>query len=260
MTENLTTGFNSEPSEPNLNLGIKRPLLPHQPLGRKLISPKFLSPLGAKSLSNFDPSIFFNSETTDFNIIDTSFQNSPFFSESKSPHLNNKNLSEVNTVTKNTSNSTIIQHKLDNSNFAPSSDVLLNHDMGRDLLKSEASANTHIPINKTNNAESTIIQPQIDIHDSAASPKIEHLPTTSQPTEHKPSTTGAEATIIQPQLDTHDSVTIPKIEHLPITPQAREYRASTTSAESTTIQPQLDSNDSVTSPKIENLATTSQAT
>ncbi|ALF54421.1 hypothetical protein ACX27_18770 [Nostoc piscinale CENA21] len=59
MTENLTTGFILEPSEPDLNLGIKQPLLPHRPLGRKFISPKFLSPLGVKSLSNFDPSIFF---------------------------------------------------------------------------------------------------------------------------------------------------------------------------------------------------------
>ncbi|MEA5566073.1 hypothetical protein, partial [Anabaena sp. UHCC 0399] len=59
MRENIETG-----SDDNSELGIKKPLLPHKPLGQKLLSPKFLSPLGAKYLSNFEPSVFFAPEFT----------------------------------------------------------------------------------------------------------------------------------------------------------------------------------------------------
>jgi len=93
MTENETAGFSSEPSETeitNLNLGIKRPLPTHKPLGQKLISPKFSTPIGAKKLSNSEPQI----------------QDSPVLSEFKS-----------NKPIKSTSTSTNIQQKSDNNNF-----------------------------------------------------------------------------------------------------------------------------------------------
>ncbi|MEB3151509.1 MAG: hypothetical protein VKL60_21140 [Sphaerospermopsis sp.] len=54
MTENLTKG---------LNLDIKQPLIVPKPLGRKLITPKFLSPLGAKKLSSFDTANLSNSDS-----------------------------------------------------------------------------------------------------------------------------------------------------------------------------------------------------
>lgn len=91
MTENETAGSSSETKITDLNLGIKRSLATHKPLGQKLISPKFSTPIGAKALSHSD----------------TQVQNLPFVSESKS-----------NKATKSTSKSTTIQNKSENNNIA----------------------------------------------------------------------------------------------------------------------------------------------
>ncbi|MCC5634795.1 ELKS/Rab6-interacting/CAST family protein [Nostoc sp. CHAB 5844] len=281
MTENLTSGFDSEPSETDLNLGIKRPLLAHKPLGRKLISPKFLLPLGAKALSNFDPSIFLNSEAIDSNILDNPFQDSPFFSENK--------------ATKFTSDSTIIQHKLESSNSDLRQDVLLNNNVVVNLSPSGAIANIDTPKNpnikskflqtqidnhnsvsnpKTNSsstvsqppkytslttdAESKFIQTKLDSNNFASSQEIESQSTTSQTAESSSSATGIDSTVIPAQLDKHDSVVSHKIESQPTTSQIAESSSSATDAKSTIIQPRLDSNNSIVSPKIESLSTTSQ--
>ncbi|WP_187308045.1 hypothetical protein, partial [Nostoc cycadae] len=178
MTENLTTGFASQPSEPDLNLGIKRPLLAHKPWGRQLISPKFLSPLGAKSLSNFDPSIFLNSEAIYSNIIDKQFQDSPFFSESTSQRFNDLNLPNTNKVTKPTSNSTIIQQKLATRNLALKRNILSNNNIDINLAQPHMSLD--ISTLSTTDVDSTVIQTTRDSNNFAASSKNESLSATNQ--------------------------------------------------------------------------------
>lgn len=157
MTENLKTGFDSEPSKTDireLNLDIKRHLLAHKPLGRTLISPKFLLPLGAKSLSNFDSSIFLNSETNDSHILDNESQNSPFLSKSKSKSLNSSNLAEANKTKKSTSNSTIIQAQIDSHDSMASPKI--------ENLVNTASENIFLPSKK---AEQTS-------HEKAETPQL----------------------------------------------------------------------------------------
>jgi hypothetical protein len=56
-------------------LGVKKPLLPAQPLG---INQQFLVPLGARSLSVLDPSLS-SPHSIQADLIDNSFQDSPFF-------------------------------------------------------------------------------------------------------------------------------------------------------------------------------------
>ncbi|MBD1897114.1 hypothetical protein [Coleofasciculus sp. FACHB-129] len=68
------------PQEP---LGIKNPLLPPNPLGQSLLNPKFLHPLGARSITVFNPSGFFSEEVADEFPPDNPFKNSPFFAESQ---------------------------------------------------------------------------------------------------------------------------------------------------------------------------------
>ncbi|MBH8575838.1 hypothetical protein I8752_23120, partial [Nostocaceae cyanobacterium CENA369] len=80
-----------------LDLGIKKPLLVRQPLGQRFISPKFLSPLGAKPLSNFDASVFLAPESFDYTILENSFADSPFFSEYQSQQLGKPNTSAAST-------------------------------------------------------------------------------------------------------------------------------------------------------------------
>ncbi|MFE1745570.1 hypothetical protein [Coleofasciculus sp. H7-2] len=72
------------PQEP---LGIKNPLLPPNPLGQKLLNPKFLHPLGARSITVFNPSGFFSEEMSDEFPPDNPFKNSPFFAESQDSQL-----------------------------------------------------------------------------------------------------------------------------------------------------------------------------
>ncbi|MBD2301979.1 hypothetical protein, partial [Nostoc sp. FACHB-190] len=264
MTENLTTGFSSEPSEPDLNLGIKQPLLPHQPLGSKFIRPKFLSPLGAKSLSNFDSSIFFNPVITDFNIIENSFQDSPFFSESKSQHFNTPSHSEGNKVKKNSSNSPNIQQKSAGSNSSLSRDILLSQDSDIRLSPSEAIANIDVTTPNTNyinptienndigeinklsntpqqahiissisdNKDSKLIQPQINTNNSVTNQKNEALPNPSQPRQHTSLT-------IQPQADSG------KAEYSQTELNEKAIAPYNTGKESPIIQPKIDSNNSV---------------
>ncbi|MBD2541325.1 hypothetical protein [Coleofasciculus sp. FACHB-SPT36] len=68
------------PQEP---LGIKNPLLPPNPLGQNLLNPKFLHPLGARSITVFNPSGFLSEEVADEFPPDNPFKNSPFFAESQ---------------------------------------------------------------------------------------------------------------------------------------------------------------------------------
>ncbi|MEW5861521.1 MAG: hypothetical protein AB1861_29760 [Cyanobacteriota bacterium] len=72
------------PQEP---LGIKNPLLPPNPLGQNLLNPKFLHPLGARSINVFNPSAFFSEEMADEFPPDNPFKNSPFFAESQGSQL-----------------------------------------------------------------------------------------------------------------------------------------------------------------------------
>ncbi|MEP0857038.1 hypothetical protein, partial [Trichocoleus sp. DQ-U1] len=72
------------PQEP---LGIKNPLLPPNPLGQNLLNPKFLHPLGARSITVFNPSGFFSEEVADEFPPDNPFKNSPFFAESQGSQL-----------------------------------------------------------------------------------------------------------------------------------------------------------------------------
>jgi hypothetical protein len=67
-------------------LGLKNPLLPAQPLG---LNQRFLVPLGARSLSVLDASIF-QSDGIQRDFLDSPFQDSPFFSTSDlSPTIEN---------------------------------------------------------------------------------------------------------------------------------------------------------------------------
>jgi hypothetical protein len=60
-------------------LGIQQPLLPSAPLGQSLLQPKFLSPLGARSLTVLDPAVFRSTEQSTAFDWQSPFQDSPFF-------------------------------------------------------------------------------------------------------------------------------------------------------------------------------------
>ena len=78
MTE--TSGEFISPEPP---LGIKKPLLSPKPLGRILLQPKFLYPLGAKSLFGFDTSVISEPSISGEGSL-IQLQNDPFLSESSS--------------------------------------------------------------------------------------------------------------------------------------------------------------------------------
>ncbi|MBE9210184.1 hypothetical protein IQ244_27550, partial [Nostoc sp. LEGE 06077] len=243
MTENLTTGFASEPSAPNLNLGVKRPLLPHKPFVQKLISPKFLSLLGAKPLSNFDPSVFLNSGTIDTNLLDSTFENSPFFSESNLPNFTDSTLATANKAAKTTSNSTTIQQKLETNNSVVNSNILSKNKNSIDINLAQLEALVDISIPSTSSIDPTVIQAQRDNNNSIANPKIESLSTTS-PGKNATSNSDLDSKVIQTKLQTSDSIS-----HQPA--------IASTVTESKVIQTKQDSNDSIANPKIESLSTTS---
>ena len=60
-------------------LGNKNPLLPHQPLGQMALGLQFMAPVGAKSISILDPSIFNLNETVQRSDLSQPFTELPFF-------------------------------------------------------------------------------------------------------------------------------------------------------------------------------------
>ncbi len=88
MTNSSDTRFTSNFPEAEITplepLGLKNPLLPPRRLGQTFLSPKFLSPLGATPLAVLDTSAFFSQEIPGYNPPDTSFQDFPFFGETRS--------------------------------------------------------------------------------------------------------------------------------------------------------------------------------
>jgi hypothetical protein len=72
---NQEPDFNPAPADmtPIAPLGIKNPLLPPNPLGQNFLSPKFLSPLGAKPLASMRPLAFSHQEMPGYSLSETSF-------------------------------------------------------------------------------------------------------------------------------------------------------------------------------------------
>ncbi|HLO85892.1 MAG TPA: hypothetical protein VK203_12910, partial [Nostocaceae cyanobacterium] len=145
MAENqgMGSGFNLPEEQTQIpEIGIKNPLLSHSPLGQKLISPKFLSPLGAKSLSNFDPSVFTPTESSSDTQSENPYQNSPFFPEYRSQQIS------ASPSTTNNINTPAIQTKIETNNST---------------LSSEALAQTiHIVDHQSTNTETPVLQRQVD--------------------------------------------------------------------------------------------------
>lgn len=60
-------------------LGIRQPLMPDTPLGQPLLQPKFITPLGARSLSVLDPGVFLAAQRSNELDWQSPFEDSPFF-------------------------------------------------------------------------------------------------------------------------------------------------------------------------------------
>ena len=95
-------------------LGIQQPLLPSAPLGQSLLQPKFLSPLGARSLTVLDPAVFRSTEQSTAFDWQSPFQDSPFFDApepratnppSQPPTLQTRSLDSTNSVNRSTASS-----------------------------------------------------------------------------------------------------------------------------------------------------------
>ncbi|HIK03439.1 MAG TPA: hypothetical protein IGS40_01790, partial [Trichormus sp. M33_DOE_039] len=179
MTDNLATTSGDYPE-----LGIKKPLLPHKPLGQKLLSPKFLSPLGAKSLLNFDSSVYFSSDFTDYTVSNNLLNDSPLLSESQSQHFKQSDLNLQTSSNNHESVNIIHSNKLDNHQSVPSPQAI-----------SSTTPQNSAP-------QTTVIQPQIGNHQSVSSSQAISSTT--------PQNSAPQTTVIQPQLDNHQSVPSPQ--------------------------------------------------
>ncbi|MBW4505766.1 MAG: hypothetical protein KME64_04550 [Scytonematopsis contorta HA4267-MV1] len=124
MIEHDEAKFDSNQTEHDEPLGIKKPLLAHQPLGQRLISPKFLSPLGANSLLNFDHAAFLNSDTSDYTTFENPFQDSPFFQKNNTNIQTRLETTAVTSETSSTGSDSVIHRNFISS---PASSELLSH-------------------------------------------------------------------------------------------------------------------------------------
>jgi hypothetical protein len=118
MIEHDEAKFGYNQTEHDEPLGIKKPLLAHQPLGQRLISPKFLSPLGANSLLNFDHAAFLNSDTSDYTTFENPFQDSPFFQKNNTNIQTRQETTAVTSETSSTSSDSVIQRDFISSSVA----------------------------------------------------------------------------------------------------------------------------------------------
>jgi hypothetical protein len=115
---NQEPDFNPAPADmtPIAPLGIKNPLLPPNPLGQSFLSPKFLSPLGAKPLASMRPLAFSHQEMPGYGLSETSFfdtsvlENFPLSLSRENESVQSYEGSlESGTVEATISNSTLVQ-------------------------------------------------------------------------------------------------------------------------------------------------------
>ncbi|MBW4557877.1 MAG: hypothetical protein KME59_18450 [Trichormus sp. ATA11-4-KO1] len=180
MAENLETGSSFNPPEGEItssDLGIKKPLLAHKPLGQKLLSPKFLSPLGSKALSNFDPAIFYAPEISDYTLSENSFQNSPFFPEYQSQQLSKSNISAAQSPSVmhlDNAQPNTIQPQLERQSSISPKSTFTEGIVAENLVQQTQSLfpkNRKLPPSttpKNPQAEPTIIQPQRESEETAS--------------------------------------------------------------------------------------------
>ncbi|MFB8788174.1 MAG: hypothetical protein U7123_04845 [Potamolinea sp.] len=78
-SNNISTEEDTTYTEP---LGIRNPLLPPKALGQTLLQPKFLYPLGARSLISLEASDFLIQQMPDYSLVDYSVGEEPFLGQS----------------------------------------------------------------------------------------------------------------------------------------------------------------------------------